>query len=162
MSLSKNIEINCPKCKEKQYFKVWQSVNVTEDKNLKDMVFNQSIFKFKCDNCKTESLIEYPFIYHDYDKKFFVYFDSSGKFQNIIESEGYKTKTASNYLEFLEMIRILEDEIDESKIKIAKDELFNKFQSNDKLKNIDKLYYSGINNNKLEFFVPAINGKISI
>lgn len=161
MSLSKDIEINCPKCKEKQNFKVWQSVNVTEDVNLKDMVFNQSIFRFRCDNCGTESLIEYPFIYHDYDKKFFVYFDSSGNFQNIIESEGYVTKTASNYLEFLEIIRILEDGVEEERIKSAKDELFNKFKNNEALKNIDKLYYSGEKDDKLEFFVPAINGKIT-
>lgn len=162
MSLSKIIGINCPKCKEKQNFKVWQAINVTEDKELKDLVFSQSIFKFKCENCKAESLIEYPFIYHDYDKKFFVYFDSLGKFENIIESEGYITRTASNYLSFLEIIKILEDGMNEERIKEVKDELLSKFKINDKLKNIDNLYYSGINNNKLEFFVPKINGKISV
>jgi len=162
MSLSKNIEINCPKCNAKQNFKVWQSVNVTEDITLKEMVFNQSIFNFKCNKCETQTLIEYPFIYHDYDKKFFVYFDSTGKFENIIENEGYITRTASNYLELLETIKILEDKIDEDRIKIAKEELFNKFKTNDNLKSIDKLYYSGIKDNKLEFFVPAINGKITV
>ena len=161
MSLSKIIAINCPKCKEKQSFRVWQSINVSEDFNLKEDIFNQDIFRFTCKACKTESIIEYPFIYHDYEKKFFVYFDSSGKFENVIESEGYKTKTASNYLEFLEIIRILEDEVDENRIEDAKNELFDKFKTNEKLKNIDKLYYSGMKNNKLEFFVPAINGKIT-
>lgn len=162
MSLSKNIEIKCPKCKENQIFKVWQSVNVTEDKSLKDIVFNQNIFRFKCNKCGTESLIEYPFIYHDYDNKFFVYFDASKNFNNIIETEGYITKTASNYLEFLEIIRILEDKVDISRINIAKEELFSKFKKNDNLKNIDKLYYTGIKDKKLEFFVPAINGKITV
>jgi len=162
MSLSKVIEINCPKCKKKHSFRVWQSINVTEDFNLKEDVFNQDIFRFSCSNCKTESFIEYPFIYHDYDRKFFVYFDSSGKFENVIESEGYRTRTASNYLEFLEWVKILEDEVDDNKINDAKIELFNKFKANDKLKNIDKLYYSGMNNGKFEFFVPEINGKISL
>jgi hypothetical protein len=133
---------------------------ITEDKNLRDIVFNQSIFSFNCNNCGTESLIEYPFIYHDYEKKFFVYFDTSKNFENVIESEGYKTRTASNYLDFLEIIRILEDGVEEDKINVAKIELFNKFKNNDKLKNIDKLYYTGTKDNKLEFFVPAINGKI--
>lgn len=161
MSLSKVIEINCPKCNKNQEFKIFQSINVTEDKKLKDMVFSRSIFKFQCNNCKTESLIEYPFIYHDYDKKFFVYFDSSKKFENVIETEGYKTKTAGNYLEFLEIIRILEDGLEEEQINIAKKELFNKFSNNDKLKSIKRLYYSGVKDNKLEFFVPEINGKIT-
>ena len=162
MSLSKVIEISCPKCHEKQNFKIWQSVNVTEDILLKEDVFSQDIFRFSCSNCKTESLIEYPFIYHDYDKRFFVYFDSSGNFQNVIESEGYKTRMATNYLEFLEIIKILEDNIDEDNLKNAKEELINKFKSNDKLKNIDKLYYTGTKDGKFEFFVPAINGKISV
>lgn len=161
MSLSKVIEIKCPKCKESTTFNVWQSVNVTEDFNLRELVFSQEIFKFKCDNCKECIVIEYPFIYHDYDKKFFVYFNPSGEFENIIESEGYKTKVSSNYLEFLEFIRILEDGMDEEKIKDAKKELFSKFNTNEKLKGIDKLYYSGVKDNKIEFFVPAINGKIT-
>lgn len=161
MSSFKNIEIVCPKCQSKQNFKVWQAVNVSENKELKTVVFSQDIFKFCCNNCGTESLIEYPFIYHNLEKKFFVYFDSSGKFENIIESEGYRTRTADNYLNFLEIIRILEDDIDENKVNDAKNSLLEKFKTNEKLKEIDKLYYSGTNNGKFEFFVPQINGKIA-
>lgn len=161
MSLSKNVEVICPGCKQKQVFKVWQSVNVTEDALLKEDVFNQDIFVFRCDKCKTETIVQYPFIYHDYEKKFFVYFDPSGNFDNIIETEGYKTKTASDYLEFLEKIKILEDNIDEDRIIKAKKELFEKFKSSENLKTIDKIYYSGMKNNKIEFFVPAIKGKIT-
>ena len=162
MSLSKIINICCPKCGENQVFKIWQSVNVTEDSNLKNDIFNQDIFKFMCNNCKTESLIEYPFIYHDYDKKFFVYFDPAGKFENIIESEGYITRAASEYLEFLEIIKILEDNVNETNVNNAKSEIFAKIKENEKLKNIDRLYYCGTIDNKIEFFVPAINGKISV
>lgn len=161
MSLSKNVEVVCPSCKEKQVYKVWQSVNVTEDALLREDVFNQDIFIFKCDRCKAETIVQYPFIYHDYEKKFFVYFDPSGNFDNIIETEGYKTKTASDYLEFLEKIKILEDGIDEDIITKAKQELFEKFKSNENLKTIDKIYYSGIKNNKIDFYVPAIKGKIT-
>jgi len=162
MSLNKVIEIICPKCNEKQNFNVWQSINVTENNELKELVFNQSIFKFKCDKCNNVALIEYPFIYHDNQKKFFVYFDASGNFENVIENEGYKTRTASEYLEFLETIRILEDGVDETKIKEARDELLDKFKSNDKLKSIKKLYYTSTENNKIVFFIPEINGKISV
>ena len=136
MSLSKIIEISCPKCKKKQEFKLWQAVNVTEDILLKDEVFSRDIFKFVCKECKVESIIEYPFIYHDADKKFFVYFDSSGKFENVIETSGYKTRVATDYFEFLEIIRILEDGIEEELIKSKKDELFDKFRNNESLKNM--------------------------
>lgn len=162
MSLSKIVEINCPICGEKQDFRVWQSVNVTEDIHMKDLIFNQGIFGFKCKSCGKENLIEYPFIYHNYDEKFFVYFDSSGEFKNIIETEGYRTRTASEYLEFLETIRLLEDNVDEERINNAKEELFSKFRANDELKNITKLYYTGMENNKIVFFVPEINGKITV
>ena len=160
MSLSKIIDITCPKCKTKQSFKIWQSINVTEDKALKDMVFSQELFKFKCSHCGVMSIIEYPFIYHDAEKNFFVYFDSSKKFENVIETPGYKTRTAGDYMELLEVIRMLEDGADEKRVEIAKEELLNKFRNNEKLKHINKIYYSGTENEKLVFFVPEINGKI--
>lgn len=160
MSLSKIIDITCPKCNTKQSFKIWQSINVTEDRTLKDMVFSQELFKFKCSYCGVTSIIEYPFIYHDAEKKFFVYFDPSKRFENVIETPEYKTKTTGEYLELLEVVRILEDGIDEKKVAAAKEELLNKFRNNEKLKHINKIYYSGAENEKLVFFVPEINGKI--
>lgn len=162
MSLNKVIEIACPKCNKKQNFTIWQSINVTENIELKPLVFNQDIFRFKCEECNSEIFVEYPFIYHDNNKKFFVYFNSSGDFKNVIENEGYKTRTTSSYLEFLETIKILEDEVDEIEILKAKEELLKKFKANEKLKGIEKLYYTNVENNKIVFFVPEINGKISI
>ena len=37
-----------------------------------------------------------------------------------------------------------------------------KIKSNENLKAIDKIYYSGMQNNKIGFYVPAIKGKITL
>lgn len=160
MSVCKDIEISCKKCGAKKIFKVWQSVNVSEDKTFRDRVINRDIFKFKCDSCGVESFIEYPFVYHDFERKFFIYFDNSGKFENLIETEGYRTRTASNYFELIEIICILENDINEDMLRNKKTEILNKFGNNEKLKHINKIYYSGVKDDKMEFFVPEINGKI--
>ena len=49
-------------------------------------------------------------------------FNSNGDFKNVIENEGYKTRTAKSYLELLVMIRILEDEVDEIAEEIREEE----------------------------------------
>ena len=75
MSFSKDVMVDCPKCKKRKVFKVWYSVNVTEDFKLRDMVFSGEIFTFTCDECKAKAFIAYPMIYHDYGRRFFIYFN---------------------------------------------------------------------------------------
>ena len=164
MSFSKEIMIDCPKCKKRKAFKIWQSVNVTEDFNLRDMVFSGEIFTFSCDECKVKAFIAYPMIYHDYERKFFIYFNPDNKFDNLVETEGYITKKTSDYLEMLEMIKIFEDEIPEEKVKELKNKLLDKLKEakSDTLKGIKDVYYSGKTDEKASFYVPQIKGKIDI
>lgn len=156
--------IDCPKCKKKQNFLVWQSVNVTEDFNLRDDVFSGDIFTFTCGECGTKAFIAYPMIYHDYDRKFFIYFNPNGNFENMIETEGYKTKKTSDYLEMLEMIKIFEDGVEEEKVFDAKNKLFSKLSNSnsDALKRINSAYYAGENGEKASFYIPQIKSKIEI
>lgn len=164
MSFSKDVMIDCPKCKKRKVFKVWQSVNVTEDFNLRDQVFCGDIFTFSCDECGSKAFIAYPMIYHDYTRRFFIYFNPDNNFDNMIDTEGYITRKTNDYLEMLELIKIFEDEVDEEKIKKLKNDLMNKLKDskNDKLKEIEKVYYSGKDGKKVSFYVPQIRGKIDM
>lgn len=164
MSYSKEVIINCPNCKKQKKFKVWQSVNVTEDFNLRDNVFSGEIFTFHCDECNAKAFIAYPMIYHDYERKFFIYFNPDGDFNNMVETEGYLTKKTSDYLKMLEMIRILEDEVEDEKAEFAKKKLMDKLKDakSKELKEIKDVYYSGSSKEKVSFYVPSIRGKIDI
>lgn len=164
MSFSKNVAIDCPKCKAHKNFKVWQSVNVTEDTNLRDMVFSSEIFTFVCDECKAKAFIAYPMIYHDYERKFFIYFNPDNNFDNLVETEGYTTKKTGDYLEMLEIIKIFEDEIPEEKVNELKEKLLSKLKEakNDTLKGIKDVYYSGKTDEKVSFYVPQIKSTIDI
>lgn len=164
MSLTKTIEISCPKCKEKQNFKVWQSVNVTEDAKLRDIIFSGEIFTFTCEKCGTKTFIAYPMIYHDLAKKFFIYFNPEGDFSNLIETEGFVTRKTSDYLEMLELIKIFEDEMSEEYVKNLKNKLFDKLKQagNEQVKKVDKAYYGGKTGEKVSFYLPQIKSKVDI
>lgn len=164
MSFSKDVMVDCPKCKKRKVFKVWYSVNVTEDFKLRDMVFSGEIFTFTCDECKAKAFIAYPMIYHDYERRFFIYFNPDNKFENLVETEGYVTKKTSDYLEMLEMIKIFEDEVSEEKINELKNKLLSKLKEakSDKLKEITDVYYSGKTDDKTSFYVPQIKSTIDI
>lgn len=162
MSAKDNIEIKCPECGAKERFDVWQLINIKEFPNLKTEIFNQNIFRFSCGSCNKSIFILYPLIYHDEDKNLFIYFNPSGDFSNVIEQDGYITKTCDDYSEFLEIIKIFEDNIPEEKIVEAKNKLLTQFKSNEKLNKINKIYYAGYENNKISFYIPEIKGKVSV
>ena len=162
MSSKKSIKIKCPKCGKETEFEVWQLVNVTKEPNLKEQIFSQDIFHFNCAECKKNIMILYSLIYHDEEKKVFIHFNPDNKFENAFHEDGYIIKQASDYLEFLEIIKIIDDGIDEALIDNAKKVLLAQFVVNENLKNINKLYYAGLDGDKTMFFVPQINSKISI
>lgn len=71
MSQSEIIKINCPKCHKTYDFKVYRSINVGINKELKEDILNFKIFKFNCD-CGVSTNVFYPFLYHDSLKQFMI------------------------------------------------------------------------------------------
>ncbi len=63
---------HCPKCGHAQEFLLWQSVNVTLEPHLREMLFQGRINVFHCDACEFTSCIDYPLLYHDMDRAFSV------------------------------------------------------------------------------------------
>ena len=65
MSLEREETLKCPKCKTENKFHIYDSINVTLDPELKKKVLDGSLFKMKCAECGTETVINYDTLYHD-------------------------------------------------------------------------------------------------
>jgi hypothetical protein len=72
MTMTQIEHINCPKCETSHNVQIWQTVNVTNDPDLKKKLLDGEINIFKCDSCDFESYIPIPLLYHDMELKYCV------------------------------------------------------------------------------------------
>ena len=66
--------ITCSKCHHEGVFRMYETVNVTLDKSLRERVFSDDLFKWTCPECGETFTIVYPFLYHDMDNGFMIHF----------------------------------------------------------------------------------------
>jgi hypothetical protein len=65
-------KIKCPACEQEQSVTIWDSINVTLDPSLREMLFSAEINVFACENCGEEAFIPAQLLYHDMDRQFCV------------------------------------------------------------------------------------------
>ncbi len=95
MSLEKNVEIKCPKCGNAIETLIWDSVNVTLDRELKNQILDGSFGMVTCPSCGEKTRLNYPFLYHDMEQKLMiqlVYDDEAAK-NAVEEFKGFQGKT---------------------------------------------------------------------
>lgn len=100
MSSFRNISISCPNCKADGEYRVWDSINVDLNPELKPKVMDGSVFEWTCQNCNKKYSVPYSFLYHDMTHNFMVQFDPN----------------RSHIIPFAEYLRIKENELDLSSI----------------------------------------------
>ena len=66
--------LTCPKCQNEQNVTVHDSLNVTLDPAGKNSLFNGQINIFECEVCGHKALLAVPFLYHDMERAFCVYY----------------------------------------------------------------------------------------
>ena len=65
--------ILCPKCGESTETDLYTSVNVTNHKDLRAKVMNESLFKWTCQSCGHTARLTYPVLYNDMKNRFMIY-----------------------------------------------------------------------------------------
>ena len=68
-----NKKIVCPKCGEMINVHIKEFVDVTTDPVYKEQMLNGTFFLAKCPECGDETLMEYPLMYIDSEKKLNIY-----------------------------------------------------------------------------------------
>ena len=69
-----NKNIQCNNCGQSLQIRIINSVNVTLEPELRKMILKESLFSYYCDHCKGKVKILYPFLYHDMENSFMIYF----------------------------------------------------------------------------------------
>lgn len=72
MSRCQQQEVECPNCGHKQETTIWDSVNVTEDPELRDSLVKAELNMFCCEKCEFKGLVPAALLYHDMARKFCV------------------------------------------------------------------------------------------
>ena len=163
MTQQKNITVNCPACFEDSNFGIYSSIDVGQNPELKESIFNREIFKFRCPNCGEDILVAYDCTYTDPDNKYIIALlsDTEQDSTSSLKVEGYTLRIVRSINEFVEKIALNEDEIDDKVIELYKIMLEDQFEDERHGSNILGIYYGGRNfeNNSLLFFIITENSE---
>lgn len=73
MSLLSSQSILCPSCGKSDDIKIYSSINVREDPDLKEKVSDGSLFVWTCPTCGHRTLLRYPVLYHDPESRLMIW-----------------------------------------------------------------------------------------
>lgn len=142
MSLPATQILKCPRCGKESETLLWQSINVSLDKNLKRKLFSGKLNKFNCEHCGNQCQVEHDLLYHDMKKEFMVWLkfpDSEGKIlmdskpleTSAALSKNYKLRFVTTWRHLLEKISIFDANLDDRAIEFVKWGLWYKHAAND-------------------------------
>ena len=130
MTKISNQSFTCPKCQHEGEFRMYESVNVTLDKSLRDRVFSDDLFKWTCPECGETFTIIYPFLYHAMDHGFMIHFSPNDcerikeqynelltKYPGLRRS---KYRTTNALVRLKEKVLIFEAGLDDVAVELAK------------------------------------------
>lgn len=128
MSKARTEIIDCPACKGKGEFQMWDSVNVDLDPELKEKIFTEELFVWVCPHCGVKVFIPYGFIYHDMKHRFMIFFspeESDDKYTPLeipddFAPKDYTYRAVYGIVPFMEKIHQLESGLNDIAIERLK------------------------------------------
>lgn len=128
MSSPIDFKIACPHCKSSHTIKVYQSINVLENPELKEKIKDGSLFTWTCPLCGTTELIRNQVLYHDPLEKQ-MYWMTQGMIEleerlkalRIEEGlESYSLRIVDSVGELIEKVKIHDAGLDDMVIEMCK------------------------------------------
>ncbi len=137
-------QITCPKCGSISEQKIYQSVNINLDPNMREEVLNGNVFKFHCPSCKASLSIYYPLLYHDMNNKFMIQFDPKNEYdeeefktlENMNPMKGYLYRIVHIPYQLIDKILIFEQKLDDKVIEVLK-EFLKASNNNSEIRELD-------------------------
>lgn len=143
--------LKCPHCGNSQESKVYTSINVTEDPNLKKLIMTNEFNIFNCNKCKNTYPIMNNFIYHDMKNKYMIYLLNSAAEKQLPAGIGvlfddYRLRIVSGRNELIEKIRIFDDVKSDFLVELLKIILSEDAHNAQDSHNGFEVYYNGFKN----------------
>ena len=122
--------ISCPECGTSADFKVYDSINVSNDPKLKILLLEGELTTFICPNCNYDVQVSSDLLYHDMDKKIFIWLKyPDGNQQPSVDpraevilgiTEGYNCRLVTSLNDLIEKILVFDDGYDDLDIEVLK------------------------------------------
>lgn len=151
------INVSCPACLENGDFRICSFVDTETDPDLKESIFDRSLFKYTCAECGEEILVAYNCTYFDKDRNFMVAL-LPDKDESTIEAAGYNLRIVRSINEFVEKIALMEDGIDDRVVELYKIMLEDQFEEERQGSEILGIYYGGQNQDDKGLVFYVITG----
>jgi len=73
MSAQKTYNIRCPHCGHEQKVELYESINVSQQPDLKTALFENRLNRIQCESCEASFRIDKPLLYHDADRNILIH-----------------------------------------------------------------------------------------
>jgi transcription elongation factor Elf1 len=73
MSAAKTYNIRCPHCGHQQSVELYDSINVSQQPDLKTALFENRLNRIQCESCEASFRIDKPLLYHDPDRNILIH-----------------------------------------------------------------------------------------
>lgn len=101
MSVKNERTIKCPKCGKEFTVTVWNSINLSENPELKAKVLSGEVFKATCEDCKATAYLEYNMLYHD---------DDNDMMLHLVSGELTEEQVIDSYIKATDVLKIAREE----------------------------------------------------
>lgn len=173
MSQPSEIIVDCPGCRRKSAFAARESLNIGEEPQGKQAVLDGSLFTYCCPACGTRQDLEYPFLYHDPDRHFMVWWLPEKPGAPVYTAEelqrsarfivGYHLRIVTSYNRLREKILILENRLSDRAVEVLKHSIWSASLSERGVA-LNQVFFAGANeeddNLAVEFAVLYPNGNM--
>jgi len=130
MTLPGEQEITCPSCGAVSSFTIFDSINVTNEPELKQMLLRRELMTFCCQDCMHEVEFEYDLLYHDMEASTMIWLKHVDEGERpVIDStvmpridfiQGYRFRLVASLNQLIEKIQIFDDGYDDIVIEVFK------------------------------------------
>jgi len=150
MSKPQTTRITCQHCGASHDFTIWNSLNVTLDREEKESLLNGTLTRFTCPDCQWSTEVVYPLLYHDMEQRVMVYLwpgeeslemDLSG-FPFMDGFVEYRFRHVVTRNELLEKIHLFDAGLDDRVVEVLKATV--RAKSADSLPPDAEIYFDGM------------------
>jgi hypothetical protein len=159
MSLPQQTTETCRECGDTQPFTIWQSLNVTLEREAKEKLLNGELTRFNCQKCQWSGPVIYSFLYHDMEKHLMIWHwaEEGEPDMTALPPAGmikdYQLRYVGNPNELTEKILLFDAGLDDRVLEVLK--LIIRIQSNERQRPLDGiLLFAGLQKDS--------NGKLTI